>query len=669
MSDRLNDAHRATLAALCDTAVPAIEREPDPDGFWARRGTEVGTDAALAELLEALPQEQLAGTVQLLEALAEQGFEHASQPSREQILRNVSLLGPEAAGGVGALLGGALFLAYAVPDPSTGQNPFWRTFGYPGPVGLPPARAREIEPLAPEGGRATFEADIVVVGSGAGGGVIAGTLAGAGLKVMVVEAGGYFDESDFNQLELWAYQNLYYRGGPVPTADGNVSLQAGANLGGGTTINWTNCLRTTPWVRQQWAREFGLEGVDGPEYDRHLDTVLARISANDECSDYNGPSQRLLEGAQALGWSTERVVRNTDPSAYSPETAGYIGFGDQTGSKQSTTKTFLRDAAEAGADFLVRTAATRILVEDGRAAGVEARFEDPGARRSAAVTVRAPQVVVACGALESPALLLRSGIGGSAVGDHLRLHPCTAVLGVYGEDQRAWWGAPHTIVVDEFADTGGGWGYLIETAQYTTGVGASAIPFTSGRDHKEALADYRFGATSIGLLRDRGHGRVTVDREGQAVHSYSLTDEVDVANARHGLEAQARIHEAAGAREIRALATAMPRWRRGDDLGEFVARVQRVPLGFGGHRLFSAHQMGTCRMGTDPATSVAGPWGELHDTPGVWIGDGSAFPTSSGTNPMISIMALAHRTAEAIAAAAPAPPGAAPTASEPATTT
>ena len=269
------------------------------------------------------------------------------------------------------------------------------------------------------------------------------------------------------------------------------------------------------------------------------------------------------------------------------------------------------------------------------------------------MTVRAPQVVVACGALESPALLLRSQIGGPAAGDYLRLHPCTALLGVYSEDQQSWWGAPHTGVIDEFADTGDGWGFLLETAQYTTGIGASAIPFESARAHKEALAAYRYAATSIGLLRDRGHGRVTIDEAGQAQHSYAITDEVDIRNSKQGIEAQVRLHEAAGAREIRALAAGVPSWRRGDDLDGFIARAQRVPLRFGGHRLFSAHQMGSARMGSDSATSVAGPWGELHDTHGVWIGDGSAFPTSSGTNPMISIMALAHRTAEAIAAAAP----------------
>jgi choline dehydrogenase-like flavoprotein len=662
MSTPLTEAHRETLTAICDTVVPAIHHDPDPHGFWARRASDVGADTALADLLAELPPDQLAATIELLEALEEQRFANASQPSREQILRNIALLGPEAAAGVSALIGGTVFLAYSVPDPQTGQNPFWKTFGYPGPIAAPQDRPKPITPLRPEGDDLTLEADVVVVGSGAGGGVIAGSLAQAGLHVVVLEAGGYFDESDFNMLELWAYQNLYYRGGPVPTGEGNVSLQAGANLGGGTTINWTNCLRTTPWVREQWAREHGLEGLDGPDFDRHLDAVLERIGANEECCDYNGPTERMKEGAGRLGWSFERVVRNADPSTYSPETAAYMGFGDVSGSKQGTLKTYLQDAFEAGAEILVHTTAARVLVEGGRAAGIEARYEDPASGRSAEVTVRAPQVVVACGSLESPALLLRSHIGGPAVGEYLRLHPCTAFLGVYEEDQRSWWGAPHTGVVDEFADRGDGWGFLLETAQYTTGIGASAVPFTSAAEHKRMLEQYRHCATFIGLLRDRGHGRVTIDDDGQAVHWYSLSDEVDVANTRAAIDAQARLHEAAGAREVIGLAPGLPSWRRGDDLDGWIGRAQRTPLRFGGHKLFSAHQMGSCRMGTDPRTSVAGPWGELHDTPGVWIGDASAFPTSSGTNPMISIMALSHRTAEAIAAAAPSQAAPAPAA-------
>ena len=230
----------------------------------------------------------------------------------------IALEGPEEAAGIGALIGGTLFLTYSVPDPETGQNPTWATFGYPGPILAPSPKPRPIEPLVPECDELTLEADVVVVGSGAGGGVIAGSLAQSGMKVVVLEAGAYYDESELPMLELWAYQNLYLRGGAFPTADNNIGLQAGAGLGGGTTINWTNCLRTTDWVREQWANEFGLEGVDGPEYDRHLDAVLERIGANEECSDYNGPTLRLKDGAEKLGLNFRRIVRNADPADLQP---------------------------------------------------------------------------------------------------------------------------------------------------------------------------------------------------------------------------------------------------------------------------------------------------------------------------------------------------------------
>jgi choline dehydrogenase-like flavoprotein len=599
-----------------------------------------------------MPVEQAGGLAELLDGLGALGFVGASQASREQLLRNVSLMGPLAAAGVQGLIGMTLFIAYGAPDPATGQNPNWRRFGYPGPISAPPQVDKPIVPRVPEGDELTLDADVCVVGSGAGGGVIAGELSARGLKVVVLEAGGYFNESDFNMLELWAYQSMYYRGGPTATADMNVSMQAGATLGGGTVINWTNCLRTTPWVREQWAHEHGLEGLDTPAFDRHMDAVMARIGANAYCSDLNGPHQRMKTGAEQLGWSFKTVVRNADRACYAPETAAYIGWGDQTGSKQSTAKTYLQDAFERGAEILVHTHADEVLTDGGRAAGVRATYLDPQTGAGARVVVRAPHVVVAGGSLETPALLLRSQLGGPAVGDYLRLHPCTALFGVYEEDQRAWWGPPQAGLIDEFANAEDGYGFLVESTQYAPGLIGSALPFTAPPEHKALLDQARFGATFIGLLRDRGHGRVTIDANGEAVHNYLLDDDLDTRNTQRALDAQARLHDAAGAREIFALAAGLPSWRRGQELDGFIQRIQGLPLRAGGHKLFSAHQMGSARMGVDRSTSVAGPFGELHDTAGVWIGDASAFPTSSGTNPMITVMALAHRTAEAIAAAA-----------------
>ena len=647
-----SDAQQAALRALCDTFVPSIEHADDGDGFWARTATDVGADQGILQILATLPDADRAGILQLLDALFLQNLPNVSQRSREQVLRNVALASPEAGAGLAALSSLTMFFTYGGPDPVTGQNPNWRRWGYPGPVSPPPDVPKPIEPLVPEGDT-ELEADVCVVGSGAGGGVIAGTLAKQGLKVVVLEAGGYYNEADFNQLELWAYQNLYYRGGPTPTAEQTISMQAGANLGGGTTVNWTNCLRTHPWVRAEWAQEHGLEGVDTPDYDRHLDVVMERISANDRCSDLNGPHQRIKEASDKLGHHVHVCVRNTDESSYSPELAAYMGFGDQTGSKQSTTKTFLQDAYDEGADIVVRCSARKVLVEDGRAAGVEALYSDPATGREARVTVRAPQVVVAGGALESPALLLRSGIGGPAVGRYLRLHPTVAVFGKYDEDQKAWWGTPQALVNDHFADVEDGYGFLVEGAQYAPAITGAAVPWTGAYDHKEVLADNRYGASFIAVTRDHGHGWIELDTDGEPVHHYVIEDELDLRNLRHAIAELARLHEAAGATEIFHLAAGLPHWKRGEDgLESFIAEAQAVPFVAGGQKVFTAHQMGSCRMGTDPEESVAGPYGELHDTAGVWIGDGSAFPTPSGTNPMISIMALAHRTAEAVAEAA-----------------
>src|SRR5205823_3875673 len=394
-----------------DTVVPRVEHDPDPHNLWRACATDLGVDAGVEELIGGIPDEVIrGGLVELLGVIADQGLDKApSQLSREQIVHNLQLASPDAAAGIAALTGMTLFLHYGAPDPATGQNPNWQAFGYPGPASPPPQEPKAIEALTPDDG-SVLEADVCVVGSGSGGAVIAGALAQGGAKVIVLEASGYYNESDFSQLELKAYQEMYWRGGPTPTADGNVTLQAGTALGGGSVINWTNCLRTRDWVRAQWAGEFGLEGVDGPDYDRHLDVVLERMGASDQASDLNGPHQRLREGCEALGWHFGTVVRNTDLSKYAPETAGYIGFGDQSGSKLSTDKTWLLDAYRNDAEMLVHTRAQRVLVEGGRAAGVEAVYLGPDGTDQRAVTVRAPHVVVACGALESPALLLRSGI-------------------------------------------------------------------------------------------------------------------------------------------------------------------------------------------------------------------------------------------------------------------
>lgn len=654
----LSEVQQATLKQLVDTFVPEVERDDDPAGFWARRGSDIGVDVAIAQQLSsgAVPEDQVEGIRQLLDALHAQGFDDAPQPVREAIVHGFMDSDPGALAGLSGLRALTFLLFYALPDPASGRNPNWEAIGYPGPRTVPPSpeqAPKTIGVTKPSGDALQLTADVVVIGSGSGGGVIAGKLAGAGQDVVVLEAGGYYNEADFNQLELWAYQNLYRAGGLAQTADGQVALMTGANLGGGSTVNWTNCLRTYDWVREEWEREHGLEGLAGADYDRHLDAVSARIGVTDACSDPNGPNQRLLDGAAALGIDGRAITRNADPDKYDADLAGLMGFGDVTGAKLGTLKTYLQDAADAGARFVVDCRADRVIVEHGRAAGVEATYTDPVTGAATQVVVRAPQVVVAAGALDTPALLSRSGIGGPAVGDYLRLHPATAVIGIYGETQKAWWGAPQTALSMEYNNLADGYGYLVETSHASPGVTGTSVPWETGEQHKADMARGPVSSALVFLIRDRGHGRVTVDAAGHPVHTYPFDDALDLAHFRHGLKTMARMHAAAGASEIITLHRKPMRWvRDAEDLDAYAQRIHDAPLSPYEHATFSLHHMGSARMGNDPKTSVANPWGELHDTPGVWIGDASAFPTASGTNPMLTTMALAHRTAEAIAASA-----------------
>ncbi len=641
----LTPNQREVLRALVDTAVPSLEVADDPHGFWALSGTQVGVDQALEMALADMAEADQVGMAQLLDGLAMLGFQHQGRNTREGMLGTAMALAPEALVAISTLRGASCLLAHSITDES-GKNPFWPQYGYPGPQLAPPTTEPHITPHVPQNGE-VIDADVVVVGSGAGGGTIAGVLAMQGKKVVVLEAGRATSERDYRQLEIESSQTMMYRGGIAVSADGNIGLLAGATLGGGTTINWHNCVKPSAEVRREWATEHGLTDVDTEEFDRHLEAVLGRMKANDACSDFNGPHQRMAEGAKALGWSMHTAVRNVDPETYDPVAAGFTQFGDPSGSKMGTLNTYLRDAFDNGALIMASTKADQVCVQDGRTCGVAATWTDPETGETRRVTVNAKDVVVACGALETPALLLRSGIGGPAVGKNLYLHPSAGIFGVYAEDQQAWWGPPQAGVMDEFRDLGDGYGLLVEGSQWYSGVFAFQLARRNGKEAKEAMSKLGRMADFLFVLRDHQGGTVTIDEAGEAVHNYALTDERDIAGYRKGLRVMAELHEAAGAEELWFGAT--PRvWKRGDDIGAWCDELDQMHIGAGGLFMGSAHQMGSARMGTDPATSVAQPTGELHDVAGVWIGDTSAFPTPSGANPMLTCMALAHRTAEQI---------------------
>lgn len=644
----LTDQQLRALGGLCDTFVPSV-RPPaveadDPTGFWARRATDVGVHHRLAvELDERLTDDELDDTRRLLDLLAATRFGSLPQTAREVVLRGLAATSDDVAEGLAGLRALTLYLHYGSVD-ADGSNPSWAQSGYPGPPATtstaPPPALHDVD----DADEVVLHADVVVVGSGSGGGVVAGELAAAGTDVVVLEAGGAHADDEFPPDEHAALRDLYWRRGLTPTHDGNVAILAGATLGGGSTVNWQNCVRPPDAVRQLWADEHGLVGVAGDTFDAHLDAVSARIGVTRDHSDLNGPNRRLSEGAKALGLSWHVAGRNSGPG-YDPTSAGHVGYGDRSGAKQGTLKTYLVDAVEGGARIVVGCRVDRVLVTDGRAVGVVGHLDD-----GRTVTVHARDVVLAAGALETPAVLLRSGIGGNAVGNHLRLHPVPMLVGVYEEAQQGWWGPPQAAIVDAHTDVVAGHGYLVETAHAHPGITALSLPWRSGRDHKLLMGRSGEMVAFIAVQRDHGAGHVVLDADDEAEVHYPWIDAIDAEVTRHALTTMAELHAASGARAVIDLHPDRDVWRRGDDLGAYARRIADRPVGAGERVMFSAHQMGTARMGPDPRSSVAGPDGQLHDTTGVWIGDTSAFPTAVGSNPMLTCMAMARRTAHALLA-------------------
>lgn len=650
LATAFSDAQREVLEALCEAFVPAVEvdsLDPVEQAFMRRSALDMQVPAQIEGMLaEAMTTEEIAAVGDLLHALSDQGIAEVPIDVRTQIVHGVAAADVQAKQGLTQLRALTLLLFYAMPD-EHGQNINWEAVGYPGPVSpapLPSQAPKTITLASVTGEQATLSCDVCVVGSGAGGSVIAAQAAAAGRSVLVLEAGQYRNEQDFNQLEIQGYQELYYGGGLATSEDGSISILAGATLGGGTVVNYMNCIPTPERIIREWG-EHGLVGLDDAEgyASNHVAAVMERLGANAEATKQNGTHTRLMEGLDALGHDHRPIVRNATLDD-DPEMCGYCTVGCQQGCKRSAMKTWLQDASDSGAQAVVGCAAERLLVKDGAATGVAATVTQADGSTTA-LTVEAPTVVVACGAIESPALLLRSGIGGPAVGKHLRLHPAYLVMGTYDDPVDGWRGQVQSLVSDAYDDVEGDFGFLIEATTVQPGLTGTVFPWSDGRAHKEQMQALRWQAPFITVQRDHGSGEVVLDDLGRAVTRWGLSDEVDRRLAQRANVELCRLHHAAGAAEVFTAHSTNLRWRRGEDFDTFLADVDAASYAPNDVACFTAHQMGSCRMGTDPQQSVADGRGELHDVKGVWIGDASAFPTAPGVNPMISIMALARRTA------------------------
>lgn len=659
MTTAFTAQQRATLAAVCDTLLPKIVRTADSAGLFATGAAAAGTAIRVERLIASLrdPADQARLRI-LLSVLSSRianlvlsgrvrGIADLDAAAREAVLQGWAVSSvPLRRAGFQALKRLAHVAHFCWPL-DRGAHPAWRAVGYPGPL---PQPASGVEPLPAVviDGDTTLECEVVVVGSGAGGGVVAGVLAEAGRSVVVLEKGPNPGAADMTQVEGDMLSRLYLDGGLLMTQSASMPILAGSCVGGGTTINWTTSFPLPHSTRAEWDARSGLTLFSSAAFARALDRVSRRLNVG---TRWNTPSPRdeiLERGCRALDWHVEAQPRNVTDCREGLE-CGYCGYGCRHGAKNSTATTYLRDAVQRSARLVPHCDVQRIVASRGRVTGVRATVRAPNGG-AALLTVRAKAVVVACGAICTPVLLRRSGLVNRNIGRGLRLHPATGVLGIFRDRVEPWGGALQTRYSDHFANLDDGYGARFETGPMHFALPSSGFGWESAERFRDDVS--RLAHTSLVgvLLRDRDGGRVAVSRDGHPRVHYEPS-RYDLNHLRVALRGAAEVLAAAGAEEVISLHTPPVRVRPGPAgwLERFAAGADARGYTHCRMSYITFHQMASAAMGRDPARSVVGESGEAYELRGLYVADGSVFPTSSGVNPMITIMAIADHVGRSIA--------------------
>ncbi|GMH37516.1 hypothetical protein BSKO_05389 [Bryopsis sp. KO-2023] len=519
-------------------------------------------------------------------------------------------------------------------------------------------------------GSLTVDCDAVVVGSGAGGGTAAAILSQSGMRVLVVEKGSFLKMGDMSWVEQEAFQTAYESEGFFSTDDGGVSIMAGASLGGGTRINWCASLRTPFHVRKEWSEApHSLSDFSTSKYEASMDAVCQRLGVHQDFNQ-NAHGKAFKKGFESLGCHVENMPRNCK----SKDCSSFCCFGCASGDKQDGVNTYLLDAVENGAKILtgcrVETIITEAMELSGtrskRAKGVKCNVE-LAEGNTVALSIRSDITITACGSLNSPALLLRSGITcNQNVGKNLRLHPAVGVLGCFPETSeegsiRLWEGAMMSAYSKEFANwdsKDSNYGPLVSLAVAHPGITMSVLPWYSAEEFKKMVSLYKNAVVAVVLCRDEDSGEVSIDSDGNPVVHYwpSKRDRDTIVK---GVEAGLRGLRAAGAMRLQTTNASARDFIGGviepqpiddQEFETFLQRIRKTGIQKFRTPVFSAHQMGSCRMGACPKTSVADGNGETWEVENLFVCDASAFPTSSGANPMITTQSISHMNASDIVA-------------------
>jgi choline dehydrogenase-like flavoprotein len=650
-----SDAQLITLAAIAMAVVP-------------------GDDAphrasALATLIDATaPGPDAAAVRTLLDRLDGtghgpfRGHRFVGEPEDAQAAMLVALSDAPDSSTRGAwerLRRGLLLEGWAGPAPATAER--LRSIGYRPDTAVPALEPSPVVPLTVAAGSAPLDldADVVIVGSGAGGGVVAHRLAEAGRSVLVVEAGRWVPEAALPRREGAALDLLHLDRGATQTSDGAVAVLAAATPGGGTSLGWTACSLPSRAVLAEWALHHGLEGADGPVTGSDLLRLRGELGFLRPI--VTPPRDRaLFAGAAALGWEAAPAARSADPC----DACGSCAFGCPAGTKRGGIRGHLGWAAARGARLLAGATVDRVTLEGGAVTGVSGLVVavDGTARP---FRVRSVAVVVAAGALRTPGLLVRSGVRHPGLGTGLRLGPAALVMARMpgATAGPAWSGSLAGAWSGRFAAPGGAavghpgpahGGFLIGTVPLHPGSLATVLPWRDRAGHEAAMRR----ATSLvpfrATFRDSGAGRLIAERDGppRLEHGLDERDAATVARARIELS---RLARAAGAEELLVPGEPSLRWSTGEGETAFRALIDGLvtaaPRG-----LLSVAPSGTAHAGADPGSAPCDPTGRVRRGTdgaiirGLWVADASLAPTHPGPDAAVAVMVLAARVARAILA-------------------
>ena len=506
-------------------------------------------------------------------------------------------------------------------------------------------------------GSQTFEADVCIVGTGAGGGVTAEILTNAGLKVILVEEGPLKSSRDFRMKEADAYPQLYQDCAARKTKDKAITILQGRCVGGSTTVNWTTSFRTPETTLRHWREKEGLAEYTPDTLRPWFEAIERRLSITPWHVPPNQNNALLALGARKLGIPSAAIRRNVISCA----DLGYCGMGCPINAKQSMLVTTIPAALDAGATLLVNAQAMRLLGADtapGRGAIYLEVTPRPDSRvgwPTAAHRIQARHFVLAAGAVGSPSLLLRSQAPDphGTLGRRTFLHPTVISAALMSDPVNAHAGAPQSVYSDHFLDSValvGPMGFKLEVPPLHPVIFATTMS-GFGEQHAALMREFNNTHVLLALLRDGFHaesqgGRVTLRDDGSPLLDYPLNDFV-FEGVRRAYLAMAEIQFAAGAKHVLPIHEQAAPYTTWQQARQAITALPLRPLST---RVVSAHVMGGCAMSNDPRHGVVDNEGRHHQWSDVSVLDGSLFPTSIGANPQLSIYAIVARLATKLAA-------------------